>query len=86
MKKENIYMTPKEKAQEIFNKFYFAQDKDGFYSVSKYRARECAYIALDEIIGQWEYIDTYLANGSGDLNPNLKYWYEVKKEVQKITI
>lgn len=79
-------MTPKEKAQEIFNKFYFAKDKDGFHSMSKYRARECAYIALDEIIEQWDYIDTYLGDGNGELNPNLKYWYEVKKEMQKISI
>ena len=76
--------TPKEKANEMFNKFYFAQDTDGFHSMSKFRAKECTYIALYEIIGQWEYIDTYLADGNGELNPNLKYWYEVKKEVQKI--
>lgn len=37
---------------------------------------------VDEIITQWEYIDTYLADGQGGLNPNLKYWQEVKKELE----
>jgi len=40
-----------------------------------------AIVAVDEIIEQWDYIDTYLGDGRGELNPNLKYWYEVKGEI-----
>ena len=54
--------------------------------MNRYRTRECAYIALNEIIDQWEYINIYLADGSGELNPDLKYWYEVKRELQKISV
>ena len=83
---EVFIMTPKDKANEIFNKFYFAKNKDGYHSMNRYRTRECAYIALNEIIDQWEYINIYLADGSGELNPDLKYWYEVKRELQKISV
>jgi len=43
-----------------------------------------ALIAVDEIIGQWEIIDVYLANGNGQLNQNLEYWYKVKQEINGI--
>ncbi|MCT4253686.1 hypothetical protein HZP34_02940 [Elizabethkingia anophelis] len=47
-------------------------------------ARVNAMVCVDEIISQWEYIDTYLADLKGDLNPNLKYWYSVKQELEKM--
>ncbi|HFK5582123.1 hypothetical protein CMU15_00435 [Elizabethkingia anophelis] len=47
-------------------------------------ARVNAMILADEIISQWEYIDTYLADLNGELNPNLKYWYSVKEELEKM--
>lgn len=49
-----------------------------------YNAKKCALIAVDEIIIQWEYIDTYLSDLGGELNPNLKYWYNVKQEIEKL--
>jgi hypothetical protein len=49
-----------------------------------YLATQCAVTAVSEIIEQWEYIDAYIANGMGELNPNLKYWYEVKQELEKL--
>ena len=67
-------MTPKEKAKELVDKFINATDYNGY-------GTECALIAVDEIIGQWEIIDVYLANGNGQLNQNLEYWYTVKKEI-----
>ena len=79
-------MTPKEKAIDLVDKFNpyaldSASDKSRGGEVS---AKQCALIAVDEIIEQWIYIDTYLGNGNGELNPNLKYWTEVKTELQKL--
>ena len=83
-------MTPKEKAKELVDKFepyvirYTQDDVVGYLDqetpILEYQ-KQCALIAVDEIIGQWEIIDVYLANGNGELNQNLKYWYTVKKEI-----
>jgi hypothetical protein len=70
-------MTPKEKANKLTDKYF---DKIGVLITEE--AIDCALIAVDEIIEQWEYIDTYLADGRGELNPNLKYWHEVKKWIE----
>lgn len=77
-------MTPKEKAIDLVNKFYSRYNnvrKNKTFSVEQKRM---AIIAVDEIIKQWEYIDVYLADALGELNPNLKYWYEVKQEIEKL--
>jgi hypothetical protein len=73
-------MTAQEKAQELYFKYY-QQVADG--SFPEYNAKQCALVAVDEIIEQWELIHAYIANGMGELNPNLKYWYEVKDELTK---
>jgi hypothetical protein len=80
-------MTPKEKAKELFDKYCFAirtEETDSGYFTNVIYAKQCAIIAIDEIIKQWEYIDVYLADALGELNPNLKYWYEVKQEIEKL--
>ena len=71
-------MTPKEKAAELRNKMH-AEIGWGWRE-----SFNCALIVVDEIIEQWEYVDTYIADLGGELNPNLKYWYEVKKELEDI--
>jgi hypothetical protein len=75
-------MTPKEKAGQLFFKYRNLENKDSF--INNYNAKQCALIAVDEIIIQWEYIDTYLSDLNGELNPNLKYWYDVKQEIEKL--
>ena len=77
-------MNPKEKAIDLVYRFSNAQSEDGFVNSNKYRHKQCALIAVDEIISQWEYIDTYLSDFGGELNINLKYWYEVKQEIEKL--
>jgi len=47
-------------------------------------AKQCTLIAVNEIIEQWDYIDTYLADDNGGLNPNLKYWYDVRTVVNAL--
>ena len=82
-------MTPKEKAKELIeiyvdiNEFYNLQNNN-IVVINYNFGKQCALIAVDEIIGQWEIIDVYLANGNGQLNQNLEYWYKVKKEINKL--
>lgn len=64
-------MTPKEKVEQILNHF-----RDLGYTNEK-EIKEMSLIVANEVTEQWEYIDTYLADLGGQLNPNLKYWYEV---------
>ena len=85
-------MTPKEKAKELIDKMdvihYMklggknSNSKGLPISMHDSQVKQCAKIAVEEIIKQWEYIDTYLSNMNGELNPNLKYWQEVKKEIE----
>jgi len=76
-------MTAEEKAQELIDKFRLnVVDYEGS-GLNDFKAKQCAVIAVDEIIDQWKYIHAYIANGMGELNPNLKYWYEVKDELTK---
>lgn len=71
-------MTPKEKAIELVDKY---SELGIGHLTSLLLPKQSALIAVDEIIGQWEIIDVYLANGNGQLNQNLEYWYTVKKEI-----
>lgn len=72
-------MEVKDKAEELVNKMHKAN-----WKMTNYSAVSCAMVCVDEIISQWEYIDTYLADLKGDLNPNLRYWYSVKQELEKM--
>jgi hypothetical protein len=74
-------MTPKEKAKELFDKYYIVCQEYTEEIQCSIQAKECALIAVDEIIQQWEVIDTYIADFGGKLNQSLKYWQEVKKEI-----
>ena len=78
--------TAVEKAEELVYKMYdkMFYYRDGYNSSDAIgAAKQCAVIAVDEIIDQWELIHAYIANGMGELSPNLKYWYEVKDELTK---
>jgi len=41
-------------------------------------------VTVKEVVAQWEVVDAYIANGQGKLNPNLRYWYEVEQELNKL--
>lgn len=69
-------MTPEGKAEELFGIYLI-------YTENQKLAKKCALIAVDELVYQWILIDTYLGDGQGLLHPNLKYWQEVKKELEK---
>ena len=77
--------TPKEKAEEIIKKYIDEMpclvEQTG-KSIMKH-AKESTLICVNEIIKQWEYIDTYISDLDGDISKNLKYWEDVKQEIMK---
>jgi hypothetical protein len=65
-------MTPKEKAEDLFDSFV----RDGYDLVmSEDMAKRCALIAVNEIIE--ELIVT-------DFSNRFNYWQEVKQEIEKL--
>jgi len=82
---------PKEKAQELVNRFMFAgiYFTDGMDGARK-NAKQCALIAVDEIIESRKedsaFDDRDLAKGSDYYTPHpmyFTYWIEVKHELNK---
>jgi hypothetical protein len=65
-------MTPKKKAEQLLEKFNLPT---GLMSVER---KQCALIAVDEIINQcWGYRDI-------DVQKSFDYWQEVKQEIEKL--
>jgi hypothetical protein len=72
-------MKPKEKAEELVEKFY---SRATSYSLDRKNqnenAKQCALIAVDEIMKQcYDYRDI-------DLQASYDYWEEVKSEIEKL--
>lgn len=61
-------MTPKEKAQELFDRFN-SPDRRNYPYI--HNAQQCALIAVDEILKT----NPYKARN---------FWYEVKNEIEKL--
>jgi hypothetical protein len=66
-------MTPKEKAQELFDKMYE-------YAIFDEAAKQCALIAVEEIL-DLKHIVTLRRNMH---EMELEFWDEVKQEIEKI--
>ena len=80
-------MTPKEKAKELFDKFYPYVMMDGYYYEATkegdiQNAKECALIAVDEIISNMPY-GFYSGIIPAYKGTDLDYWQEVKQEIEK---
>jgi hypothetical protein len=77
-------MTPKEKAEELVEKFKFETKKSeiindlllGDISVvfKHYKSKQCALIAVDEIL-------LHEKNNHSELDKISEYWQEVKQEI-----
>ena len=75
-------MTPEEKAGELISKFIYPQK--AFNELAKTKvAKECALIAVDEILNIIPCYEEYGSNG-WVLIDNSEYWEEVKKEIEKL--
>ena len=77
-------MSPQDKAKQLVEKYYNLFSIQLENEISMMEAKRCALLAVQEIILQWDYIDTYIADLKGALNPNLKYWLQVKTEIEKL--
>lgn len=76
-------MTPKEKKE-------FDRDFTNILLIASAKAKklaekygvETSILIVDSIILQWTVIGNYLKNRAGYFNHNLKYWQEVKQELE----
>jgi len=73
-------MTPKEKAKELFNKYWIILKSNPFKA--KEQSVKCALITIDEIIKELIEVEfNYDLNLGSDLLP---YWNDVKSEIEKL--
>jgi hypothetical protein len=73
-------MTPQQKAEELFNKYCIYLRAGLLYDdEARQDAKECALIAVDELIEEQEKYN------NGSFYPS-NYWNEVKQEIEKIII
>ena len=79
-------MTPKEKAEELVRSFMMIKTTklSDYSKIYLPTAKECALRVVNEILNFMENDDKesdvcYWAN-----SPTLNYWYEVKKEIEKL--
>ena len=72
-------MTPKEKAKELIQKYLKMNDGliEEFIPIPKEGAKQCALVAVDEII---HYLEIVLGVDKEDF----EYWQEVKEEIEKL--
>ena len=82
-------MTPKEKAKELFDKM-LTNDGDEHHHCTYYVGKQCALIAVNEILELKETQEEYqIQYDNGEWSRELgyrysKYWQEVKKEIDAL--
>ena len=74
-------MSPKDKAEELVDKFYpratsYSSDRKN----QKDNAKQCALIAVDEIINSNPHSNPFNTN----VESTMSYWQEVKYEIEKL--
>jgi hypothetical protein len=68
-------MTPKDKAENLLNKYWKScYDKHDFAKLNKEDAKQCALIAVDEIIKDKKMFNQI----------SVEYWEDVKQEIEKL--
>ena len=72
-------MTPKQKANSLCMKFLIQTTTDIPYGINKAIAKECALIAVDEIIAS-----NPIAFDEEDNCIAKQWWQEVKTEIEKL--
>ena len=73
-------MTPKEKAEELVDKFF--KDERLYWVLSYNQAKQCALIAVDEILNNFG----LMTNGQNFYTEYraVEYYQEVKQEIEKL--
>jgi hypothetical protein len=72
-------MTPEQKANNLCMRFLIQTTTDIPYGINKAIAKECALIAVDEIIAS-----NPIAFDEDDNCIEKNWWKEVKKEIEKL--
>ena len=75
-------MTPKEKAKELFSKYYNSIEhtlSEEYSPHEMFVVEQCALIAVDEIIKANPY-----EVSKTDMDSTIDYWNEVKQEIKKL--
>ena len=84
-------MTPKAKAEELVDKFYQTTPNEYFVNEpigikGRYKsweqAKQCAIIAVDEILNGYEFDSLDIEHKR--IMDNINFWDEVKAEIQKL--
>ena len=70
-------MKTKEKAKELVDSFYWELEND-------YKAKQCALIAVDEILKNSVGYNAYDGVTDNDISADDNYWEEVKQEIEKL--
>lgn len=71
-------MTPKERSRELVDEFYIkVHDRDGTSAMNEFEAKQCALIAVDEII-------KYSPNKPDYEFDSIEYFNKVKQEIEKL--
>lgn len=73
-------MTPKEKAEELFNQYANIIYQRALTVIQYEICKQCALIAVDEILSDYK---NYLMHENTEYK-GLMYWQEVKKELEKL--
>jgi len=81
-------MTPKEKADELMDKMYYIgryDDQESYNPTMAWeRGRQCALIAVDEILNNAVGYNAYDGVSENDIWVDDNYWQEVKKEINEL--
>jgi hypothetical protein len=72
-------ITPKEKANELVDKFRNEITSFLGDNMKKINAKKCALVAVDELIKIH-----YLLTTTHDTSPSINYWQEVKQELENL--
>jgi hypothetical protein len=73
-------MAPKEKAKDLVRKMKFATDEFGYININMERHKQCALIAVDEILD----LNLGLSNCDENNWAIDKFYNEVKQEIEKL--
>jgi hypothetical protein len=78
-------MSAKEKAEELVDKIYYCQkyaDGEDYIPLQAYkRAKQCALLAVDEVLNVWE---NQQPRRFEEWLGIFQYWQEVKQEIKNL--
>lgn len=80
-------MSPKEKAKELYNTFYNIAYHPSVKVIRKTNAKQCALIAIDEILISIPCAPFCISTDSGSSEALIdanNFWNEVKKEIDNL--